>query len=260
MFANKGNQVVLLGPDSPSAFSASNPGGRNSHILRSLSKSFYTGKAVAIEEREVSVGSDWSEPGADLIVENFKFHDFRSRGKTTYLPLTAIVSAIGPTNSLSSIVDPALLGDLTVVNGASALTTPNRDFVLFGASAYYQAKTLKQANSFDEAGQLIGQPPVGIATLEMASRRLARYMQQTERELVLALSDIHPQTATGEEFNAMFRGIGVDKRGADEMTTQLVNARKEVASQREFTNRDLAQSMDTLLSGKSLPGAEPGSE
>jgi hypothetical protein len=251
MIADQGNRVVILGPDTPSAFGQSNPGGRNSGILRAMSDSIYIGSVIGIEEREVSNRAEWTEPGTVLVVRNFRRHDFKSRGRTVHLPVSAVVSAIGSAVDVCPAIDGGLLNALSVVPGAAALATERGDFVLFGASAYYHAKSLKQAVSFDEAGRTINQPPVGIATLEMSARTLSRSMRDGwALEQALCLADLHPVSATASEIAGAFETAGVDRTGAAEMAAQVVAARSK--STGEWTNRTLAEAMGTLMDGGSL--------
>jgi hypothetical protein len=253
MIADRGNRVVILGPDTPSAFGQSNPGGRNSAILRTLSDSIYVGSVIAIKEEEVSSRADYDEPGTVLVVRNFRRHDFKTRGRTVHLPVTAVVSAIGSALDVCPAIDPGLLNSLSVVPGAAALSTESGDFVLFGASAYYHAKSLKQALSFDAAGRMINQPPVGIATLDMSARNLSRSMRDGRAlEQALCFADLHPPTATAAEIAAAFEEAGVDRKGAAEMAAHVVAARAK--STGEWTNRTLAEAMRTLMDGGTLQG------
>jgi hypothetical protein len=248
---------VLLGPDMPTAFAQSNPGGRNSGILRSLSDNFYIGSVVAVEERPVSKGADWEEAGTMLVIQDFRPHNFRSKGRTVHLPLSAIVSAIGPTTDVSPVIDPGLLNSLTVVPGCLALATENEDFILFGSGAYSQAKSLKQAVSFDEAGKLIRQPAVGVATIDMGAREFSRTKQDAWKiKQDVALSEIQPSSASAQEFRGMLQRHGVDMKAAEEMTAQILEARAGIAVHREYTNSDLADHLHKLFSGKPLVEAE----
>ena len=256
MIADMGNKVVVLGPDHPSAFCYSNPGGRNSEILHSLGDNFYVGTMLGIEEREVSNRADWEEAGTTLVVANFRPHDFKTKGKTAQVPVTAIVSAMGSTPGFAQEIDPGLLLELTVLPGAGALATPSEDFFLFGAGAFDGAKSRNQATLFDR-GKQINQPPVGIATQEMNSRELSQTLKDAWKlEQRVGLDDIHLPTATGEDLRNLLRGLGVDHKGADEMTTQIVARRSKVSGQREYTNRDFVKDLQTLFSGK--PVVETG--
>jgi len=258
IIADMGNDIVLLGPDTPSAFGQSNPGGRNNDILRTLGEDFYVGTILGIEEREVSNRADWEEPGTTLVVKDYRPHDFKTRGRTAHLPLSAIVSAIGPTLGFSSVIDPALEASLSVVPGASALATENEDFLLFGSGAYYHAKFLKQAISFDEAGKRINQPPVGIAAIEMSAQQLSRSLKDSWKlQQDPAIADLHPPTVTGQQISDLIRKYGVDPRGTDEMTRQILTHRETIARKREYTDRDFAEGLQQVLNGKSLVESGP---
>ena len=157
------------------------------------------------------------------------------------------------------MIDPALEASLSVVPGASALATENEDFLLFGSGAYYHAKFLKQAISFDEAGKRINQPPVGIAAIEMSAQQLLPLAQgpweTTEQDP--AIADLHPPTVTGQQISDVIRKYGVDPRGTDEMTRQILDSpgddRRDFASHRSRFRRGLQQ----VLNGKSLVKSGP---
>ena len=259
IIADMGNDIVLLGPDTPSAFGQSNPGGRNNDILRTLGEDFYVGTILGIEEREVSNRADWEEPGTTLVVKDYRPHDFKTRGRTAHLPLSAIVSAIGPTLGFSSVIDPALEASLSVVPGASALATENEDFLLFGSGAYYHAKFLKQAISFDEAGKRINQPPVGIAAIEMSAQQLSRSLKDSV-EAAARPRHRRPAPSDGDRAANQRRDPQVRRRpqghGRDD-PPNLATHRETIARKREYTDRDFAEGLQQVLNGKSLVKSGP---
>jgi hypothetical protein len=251
--ADLGNEIYVVGPDNGKAFANANPGGRNSDIIRTLGDRFYVGSIEGVEEREVSSFQDWSEFGTSLHIRNLR--PFLSQGKSraAQLPVTSIVSAIGPVNGFSSIIDPSLIASLRVVEGCLALASPDEDFYMFGSQAYYGSRLTGAHSSFDELGALIRQPPVGIASIELASRQLLRQSNDRWDYLqFIAMKDLHPATASGIEIKAALQGEGVDPRGAEEMAQQILKKRSEVATTREYGDQDMSQDLQTVMSGKSL--------
>ena len=246
-----GCDVHVMGPPTDKAFSASNPGGRNSEIMRQLENAgrLWKGSFLGVESREIGVANDPGEAGLLVYVDNCErlgAHNAKQR----VFPITRFVHAVGsvaPSNlynfSLDVVSDMSPLEDIGATAAepnSVALMTREADVVVVGAQGRSMA-AIRGYKGFDASGLHIGQPPVGIATNDRNVGGVASYLRALKHGAsakdmdiallrLVSLDDFNPQRARYAEFVKYLTEQGVDDSGAKEIAEKCEERRSSQGS------------------------------